>query len=71
MEAGLNSAQLHLVKLFSFVKTKTAFSELQDVLMQYYAKEVDRQMDDLWDSGKLDADKMNQIRTAHIRTPYK
>ncbi len=70
MEAGLNNAQLHLVKLFSFIRTQSAFNELQSVLVQHYAKEIDRQMEDLWNSGKMNAAKMDELRNAHLRTPY-
>ncbi len=71
MEAGLNNAQLHLVKLFSFIRTQSAFNELQSVLAQHYAKEIDRQMEELWNSGKMNAAKMDELRHTHLRTPYK
>lgn len=67
----LNETQLQLVKMFSFAKTKTATDKLKKVLSSYYAKEIEKQMDALWKSGKMTEEKNNKIAKTHLRTAYK
>jgi hypothetical protein len=47
--------------MFSFAKTKTATDKLKKVLSSYYAKEIEKQMDALWKSGKMTEEKNNKI----------
>ena len=68
---ALNETQLQLVKMFSFAKTKEATEKLKKVLVAYYAKEIDKEMDALWKAGKMTAAKNEKIAHTHLRTPYK
>ena len=67
----LNKSQLHILSMLSFAKTKTALFDLKDVLAQFYAKKVDEQMDVLWESGTMTHEKINNLKTKHLRTHYK
>lgn len=37
----------------------------------YYAKEIDKEMDALWKAGKMTMEKNKRIAHTHLRTPYK
>lgn len=64
-------AQIHIFNLVSHIKTDRALDNLRDQLSSFYAKQVDDEMDRLWDSGEWDEQKMNELRGSHFRTPYK
>lgn len=71
MEATkLNSTQLHLLQLFEFCRTEDDTDDLKEVLSEYYAKRLDNMLDDLWESGELNQEKINVIKNTHLRTPY-
>lgn len=67
---ALNPTQIHLLKMFSFSKTKEDLDNIKDALMQYFAKNVENAMDALWDAGKWDNEKNEEILKEHLRTPY-
>ena len=43
---------------------------LRKQLAAFYAKQVDEEMDQLWESGKFDQKKLDELRGSHFRTPY-
>lgn len=72
MEAvTFNQAQMHVLNLLSHIKSEKALDELKDQLAAFYAKQVDDEMDNLWESGEWDEKKLEELRDAHLRTPYK
>lgn len=72
MEAvTFNKAQMHVLNLLSHIKSEKALDELKDQLAAFYAKQVDDEMDKLWESGEWDEKKLEELRDAHLRTPYK
>ena len=68
---ALNPTQLHLLKMFSFCKTKTAMENIKKALLKYYAEEIDKEMDALWASGEMNDEKQESFKNGHFRTPYK
>ena len=70
-QTSLNPAQLHLLRMFSYVKSKENLQEIQQVLSSHFAKKVDDEMDALWEEGKIDAEMIEQWGNEHLRTPYK
>ena len=67
----LNQTQLHLLRMFSFCKTKSAMENIKKALMQYYAEAIDKEMDALWASGEMNDAKQESFKNGHFRTPYK
>lgn len=67
----LNPTQLHLLKMFAFAKDSESLEEIRIALMDVFAKRVEKDMDDLWESGKWDNEKNNAVLNEHLRTPYK
>jgi hypothetical protein len=62
---------MHVLNLLSHIKSEKALDELKDQLAAFYAKQVDDEMDKLWESGEWDEKKLEELRDAHLRTPYK
>lgn len=63
-------AQVHVFNLVSHIKSALGLEQLRDQLAAFYAKQVDDEMDALWDSGQWDEKRMNELRSSHFRTPY-
>lgn len=66
-----NSAQMKLLQMMSYIKTDEELEELQSVLSDYFAKKVDREMDELWHKGIISEQTIEQWGKEHMRTPYK
>lgn len=72
MEAvTFSPAQMHLVTLMSHIKSSSALDQLKDQLANFYAQQIDQDMDQLWESGEWNEQKLESLRDAHFRTPYK
>ena len=71
MEAiTFSPAQVHVFNLVSHIKTSVGLEQLRQQLASFYAKQVDDEMDQLWESGQFDENRMNELRGSHFRTPY-
>ena len=66
-----NPAQMHVLNMASRIKTEKSLQLLKQQLAEFYAKQIDEQMDELWESGKWTEQKLADLRKAHLRTPYK
>ena len=72
MEAIMFSpAQMHLVTLMSHIKSTDALDQLKDQLAEFYARQIDEDMEKLWESGEWNEQKLENLKNAHFRTPYK
>ena len=67
----LSPAQLSILDMMSFVKTPKAIDELRDALAEYFAKRVDEEVEELWNSGVLTEEKVEGFHQLHERTTYK
>lgn len=56
-----NPTQLHLLKMFSYAKTEQELDTIKDALAAYFASNVDKAMDELWESGQWDNEKNEAI----------
>ena len=71
MEAIMFSpAQMHLVTLMSHIKSTAALDQLKDQLAEFYARQIDEDMEKLWESGEWNEQKLESLKEAHFRTPY-
>lgn len=62
----LNEAQKHILQMFSFCKTKDDLERLQEVLADYYENEAQRQLDLLWESGKMSQEKLDMLQKTDL-----
>ena len=71
MEAiTFSPAQVHVFNLVSHIKSSTGLEQLREQLADFYAKKIDDEMDQLWESGQFDNKKLEELRGSHFRTPY-
>lgn len=71
MEAiTFSPAQVHVFNLVSHIKSAVGLEQLRKQLAVFYAKQVDDEMDQLWESGQFNEKKLKELRGSHFRTPY-
>ena len=71
MEAiTFSPAQIHVFNLVSHIKSAVGLEQLRKQLAAFYAKQIDEEMDVLWESGQFDEKKLQELRGSHFRTPY-
>lgn len=66
-----NSAQQQLLEVMSFIKTDKALEDMNAALADYFAKQIDDEMDRLWDEGVINDETIKQWSKEHMRTPYR
>lgn len=66
----INPIQLHLLEMFNYCNSEQMMEELQDVLVDFYAKQVQKEADRLWDEGSLNGEAIERILEEHWCTPY-
>ncbi len=57
----LNQTQIHLLRMFELDSSEDSLNELKEVLYRYYSKRMDDCLDELWDSGQLNQERLNEI----------
>ena len=67
----MNPSQLMILESFAGAQDEQEINELMDVLRNFYADRLEREMQRLWDNGTLDEKKLEQLRGEHLRTPYR
>ena len=67
---SLNQSQMMILESFAGAQDEHEVNELMDVLRGFYAQRLEREMQELWDTGTLDDDKLKELRSEHLRTPY-
>lgn len=71
MEAvTFSPAQVHIFNLVSHIKSAVGLEHLREQLSAFYAKQVDDEMDALWESGQFDEKRLKELRGSHFRTSY-
>ena len=68
---AFNPVHQHLLKLFAFDGSEEKLLEVKEVLTKYFSQKLDKRLNELWDSGVLNQDKLDELRTKHLRTDLK
>ena len=42
-----------------------------DMLRNFYAMKLDKELERLWDEGILNQEKLDELKEQHLRTPYR
>ena len=63
--------QQHLLKMFAYDGSEERLLEVKKVLTQYFSQKLEKRLDDLWDAGILDQNRLDELRTMHLRTDLK
>ena len=53
--------QIVLLKMFETNKSERGMDELKKVLYDHYSRRMDEKLDELWESGKLDQKRLDEI----------
>lgn len=56
-----NPIQIHLLRMFELVKSEAGLQELRDVLYNYYSRKVNKAIDQMWESGELNQERLDEI----------
>lgn len=69
MESSVfNPVQQHLLTMFAFDGSEVRLKEVKEVLTKYFSEKLDQPLNDLWDSGVLNQEKLDEFRKKHLRT---
>lgn len=73
MEAAteLSNVQKELLKLYAHNVSDEQLRSIKQMLADFFAKEIDRQMAELWKENSWGEEKIETWKTGHYRTPYK
>lgn len=66
----MNQSQMMILESFAGAQDEQELNELMDVLREFYAQRLEREMQRLWDNGTFDEKVLEQLRGQHLRTPY-
>ena len=67
MEATVfNPIQVHLLNMFEIDKSQKGLEELKDLLYKYYSSKMENALEDLWDSGVLDQNRLDEINNLDV-----
>ena len=56
-----NPIQIHLLKMFELDNSQSGLDELKQVLYQYYSSQMEEQLEDMWQSGELSQQRLDEI----------
>lgn len=65
-----NAAQLQILDLMSYVESDETLDEIKDMLSNYFAQKAEKEIDKLWDNGKINNTIIEEWKNEHMRTPY-
>ncbi|MBP3518691.1 MAG: hypothetical protein J6K31_09925 [Parabacteroides sp.] len=65
-----NAAQLQILDLMSYVENEETLDEIKDMLSNYFAQKAEKEIDKLWESGKINNTIIEGWKNEHMRTPY-
>ena len=62
-----NPSQQLLLRMFAYDSSAEGLRDLQHVLTTHYRTLADKVLNELWDSGQLNQEKLDELRGMHIR----
>jgi hypothetical protein len=66
----MNESQMMILESFAGAQDEQELNDLMDVLRNFYAQRLEREMQRLWDNGTLSEEKLEQLRGEHLRVPF-
>lgn len=58
---ALNMTQVHLLQMFQIDNSQSGLEELKELLYSYYSKKMNESLNELWDAGVLNQEKLDEI----------
>ena len=69
--SNLSQAKADLKRAVDRITTVSEALEIRQLIADYYARKVDKELDKLWEDGTIDAQTIEKWSHEHMRTPYK
>ena len=66
-----NPIQLHLLRMFSRMKSEQELKEVHQVLSEYNFKKVEEMSSKIYEEQGWTPEKLEAMANEHFRTPYK
>ena len=66
----LNSMQMYMLKIFDRQLNSKQEQEIKQLLAEYFAKQIDEEMDEIWETRGLTQKDLNDALNTHKRTKY-
>ena len=67
---NFNNAQRAVLNVVSCLQSEQDLEDLKRTLMKFMNERMQREMDKLWDSGLCSEEKLEAMKTEHLRTSY-
>ena len=67
---NFNNAQRAVLNVVSCLQSEQDLEDLKRTLMKFMNERMQREMDKLWDSGLWSEEKLEAMKTEHLRTSY-
>ena len=64
-------ARLELINAINCISSETELKEFKDLLANYFAQKAQKEIDALWDQGRINEETIKQWGSEHMRTPYR
>jgi hypothetical protein len=66
-----NQAQYEIINALSCLDNEDDIIALKNVIVQFLNSRLQKELDKLWDDGKITPEVIEQWGQEHMRTPYK
>lgn len=66
----LNSMQLYMLRMFERKLNSKQEEEIKQLLADYFAKQIDDEMDEIWEKRGMTQNDLDAILNTHQRTLY-
>lgn len=66
----LNSMQMFMLKIFDRQLNSKQEQEIKQLLAEYFAKQIDEEMDEIWETRGLNQKDLDKALNTHRRTKY-
>lgn len=66
-----NPVQQHLLKMFEHDGSEERLREVKEVLSKYFFQKMDESLDELWDAGTLNQERLDELRPIDIRKHFR
>ena len=64
-------AQLDVLSVVRGIKTEADYMEFRNFLARYFADKAQKAIDDMWDSGQITEQTIEEWGNTKMRTPYR
>lgn len=65
-----NQAQIEMLGALSVIQDEKELMALKHTISEFFARRADEEMEKLWAEGKWNEQTLEDLKSAHYRTPY-